>query len=49
MSCYNTMPRDLRLRLQESLIDAISNALLEEFHNIFKNYNFNIYLLQDRF
>ena len=32
MSCYNTIPRNLRLRLQESLIDAISNALLEEFH-----------------
>ena len=32
MSCYNTIPRSLRLRLQESLIDAISNALLEEFH-----------------
>ena len=32
MSCYNTIPRNLRLRLQESLIDTISNALLEEFH-----------------
>ena len=34
MSCYNTIPRNLRLRLQESLIDAISNTLLEEFHNL---------------
>ena len=34
MSCYNTIPRSLRLRLQESLIDAISNTLLEEFNNL---------------
>ena len=34
MSCYNTIPRNLRLRLQESLIDAISNTLLEEFNNL---------------
>ena len=34
MSCYNTIPRNLRLRLQESLIDTISNALLEEFNNL---------------
>ena len=46
MSCYNTIPRSLRLRLQESLIDAISNTLLEEFNNLKIVDNiFNIYLM----
>ena len=38
MSCYNTIPRNLRLRLQESLIDAIFNI-----HN-FLCVNKNMYL-----
>ena len=35
MSCYNTIPRNLRLRLQESLIDAIFN--IHKFLYINKN------------
>lgn len=45
MSCYNTIPRDLRLRLQESLINTKSNSLLEEFH-ILKTFN-NIFHISD--
>lgn len=45
MSCYNTIPRDLRLRLQESLINTKSNPLLEEFH-ILKTFN-NIFHISD--
>ncbi len=32
MSVYNTIPRNLKQRLYESIIETISNTLLEEFH-----------------
>ena len=39
MSCYNTIPRDLRLRLQESLIDAIHMYKFKNKNIILNNKN----------